>query len=395
MSAERISRWARRHVLVGAAFLVAWQAAALAGAPRRTGVVLGLYGFVLHTVAGKGYALVPSYFDRSLAVPRAPAASLPLLALGTVGLAAAPVPAVPSAVAVAGGVCWALGVAVLAGALGWSVRDNLTGRETATGEANADRRGVDRIANAFVPVVLAYLLAGAAGTAAVAAGRPPAGLGTAGVSHLLGAGGAALLVFAVGFRLLPRFLASTPPRPLVAVVLPAGAVGPALLAATLRGGRWFRVGAAAEAVAVVGFALAYAVLFARSDRRRIGLYGPLLGALLGVAGVVLGLRFAFVGSIPGGVAAHYRLNLAGFLGLTVVGVAYQFYPPAVGSFPGATDRTALTSLACLAAGVVAGAAGSLAGAARVAAAGHLLALAGAGLYAYLLAGLFRERYGGR
>lgn len=393
MSAARVSQGARRHVAAGALFLVTWQVATLVGAPHRSAVVLGLHGFVLHTVAGKGYALIPSYFDRTLALPRAPAASLPLLMLGTIGLAAAPVGDVPSIVGMVGGICWGLGVLVLVSALGWTVRGNLAGRETGTGQINADRQWVDRAANAFVPVVLAYLIAGAYETVAVSTALPTlAGRGAAGASHLLAAGVGALLVFTVGFRLLPRFLVSSPPQALVAIVLPAGAVGPALVAGNLWGGTWFRVGAAAEAVAVSGFALAYVALFLRSERRRVGLYGPLFGVVAGVAGVSLGAHVAFVGTLPGWSIAHYRLNLLGFLGLTIIGVAYQFYPPAVGTFPGATDRTAFASIGCLAAGVCAEAYGSLVEFDVATTGGRLLTLVGAALYAYLLLGLFQERY---
>ncbi|WP_254534858.1 hypothetical protein [Halomarina litorea] len=394
MSAARVSQGARRHVAVGALFLVAWQITALVDAPHRSGVVLGLYGFVLHTVAGKGYALVPSYFDRRLSHPGAPAMSLPLLSLGTVGLAVAPFDDVPSVVGIVGAVCWALGALVFVGAVGWTVRDNLTGRETGTGEVNVDRQWVDRAANAFVPVVLAYLVAGAYETVAVSAALPTlTGRGMAGASHLLAAGVGALLVFTVGFRLLPRFLVSSPPVMLVAVVLTAGAVGPALVAGNLWGGTWFRVGAVAESIAVGGFAVAYVVLFVRSERRRVGLYGPLVGVVMGVVGVALGAHFAFAGGSPGWSIAHYRLNLLGFLGLTIVGVAFQFYPPAVGTFPGANDRTALASMGCLAAGLGVEVYGSLAGVDVAMAIGRFLAVLGASLYAYLLLGLFRERYG--
>ena len=382
-------------MVVGALFLTAWQGVLLFEGPHRTGVVLGLYGFVLHTIAGKGYALVPTYFDRSLATPRGPAVTLPLLTLGTLGLAAAPAGAVPAVVGIVGAACWALGASVFVGVLVASIGDNLSGRETATGAESADRQWVDRVANAVVPVVLGYLLVGAYETLAVTAGLPSLTGRVAGASHLLAAGVGALLIFAVGFRLLPRFLASTPPRPLVAVVLPAGAVGPALVAGNLWGGLWFRLGAVVEAVAVVGFALSYLVLFGRSDRRRVGFYGPLAGVVLGIAGVTLGLHFAFTTAPTGGRTAHALLNLLGFLGLTVVGVAYQFYPPGVGSFPGATDRTALVSILCLAVGVVVAAAAALADIDVARTAGHLLSLLGAGLYCYLLLGLFRERYGGR
>ena len=394
MSAARVSQGARRHVAAAALFLVAWQVAALVGAPHRSGVVLGLYGFVLHTVAGKGYALVPSYFDRTLAHPGAPAVSLPLLSLGTVGLAVAPLSDIPSVVGIAGAVCWVLGALVFVGTVSWTVRDNLTGRETGTGEVNTDRRWVDRAANAFVPVVLAYFVAGAYETVAVSAALPTlTGRGMVGASHLLAAGVGALLVFAVGFRLLPRFLVSSPPAVLVIAILTAGAVGPVLVAGNLWGGTWFRVGAAAESIAVGGFAIAYISLFVRSAHRRIGLYGPLAGVVMGVVGVALGAHFAFAGGSPGWSIAHYRLNLLGFLGLTIVGVAYQFYPPAVGTFPGANDRTALASMGCLAAGLGVEVYGALAGFDVATVIGRFLALIGASLYTYLLLGLFRERYG--
>lgn len=85
MSASQ-SRWSRVLVAAGVVFLVAWQVTTLAGLGRRTAVSLGLYGFVLHVVFGKAYALVPSYFDRDLAWPRAPAVQAPLTGLGAVAL---------------------------------------------------------------------------------------------------------------------------------------------------------------------------------------------------------------------------------------------------------------------------------------------------------------------
>jgi len=85
--AEFVSRWARGFVLASAGFLVAWQALGLVGTGRRTVVLLGLYGVVLHVIFGKAYSLVPSYFDRESAVPRAMPVHLGLTLSGVTALA--------------------------------------------------------------------------------------------------------------------------------------------------------------------------------------------------------------------------------------------------------------------------------------------------------------------
>lgn len=391
--AGTVSHWTRAFVTVAVGWFVCWQAAVLAGLGRRTVVFLGLYGFVLHTVFGKAYALVPSYFDCSLAFPRAPAVHLPLAAAGTAAMAADAAGILPPAWGTAGRVLWALGCAVLVGALGWSARDNLAGSRTATSEAKADRRRVDRFANAFVPVALAYLVAGATLPVVAAVGVPTGPLPAAGASHshLLAAGTAALLLFALGFRLLPRFLVVAPRGPLVAVVLPAGALGPLVLATTLGGGPGVRAGGALQAVALSGFAAAYVDMFARSDRRRVGLYGLLVAAAAAVAVAVLGLHMAATGVTTGVADAHARVALLGFLGTAVAGVSYQFYPPAVASLSGIDDRTAGAALALLAVGVGIESGGLVAGVDPAVAAGRVAALAGALVHAAVILAVFRAR----
>jgi len=399
-AAERSSRWARRFVFAGAVFLVVWQVGELAGIARRSGVTLGLLGFVFHTVFGKAYSLVPTYFDRDLATTRLMPVQFGLSIAGTALLAvdgAFPNSAVASVdvpAGAAGAILWAGGVAVFLGTIGWTIRDNLSGAATGTGEHNADRRAVDRLANLFVPVALLYLgvgsyalLAAETGLPVLADGYPPRG------THLLAAGSGALLVFAVGFRLLPRFLVAAPSRLLVALVLPAGALGPALLAADLPAGRWFRAGAVLQALAVGGFALAFWLLYVQSDRCRVGFYGVLAATLAGVLAVALGLAFAVDAPTTDLVSAHRRLTVLGFLGLTIVGVSYQFYPPGVGTFPGAGDRTALVAIALLFGGLLVEVGGLALDATLVVAAGRVAGVAGAATHCFLLAGLFRERYG--
>ncbi|WP_336035455.1 hypothetical protein [Halobacterium yunchengense] len=399
MAAATASRGSRWFVAAGVAYLLAWQAAVLAAAvgwlaaARTALALLGVHGFVVHVLLGKAYALVPSYFDRALAAPRAPLATLPLTAVGAAGLAVGAV-ADLDALAAAGAALWAAGVLASLGVLAWTIRGNLAGAETGTGEANEHRERVDRLANAAMPVALAYLAAGAYETAAVALGLPAlAGVGFPAAAHLVAAGGALGLLFAVGFRLLPRFLVAAPPFWLVAVVLPAGLLGPALLVAGFASGPVFAAGAALEAVAVAGFAAAYLVLSVRTDRDRVGFRGVLAAVLSGLAGVALGVGFAFghVAPTAGPVLAHLRLNVLGLLGLSVVGVTYQFYPPTVGVFPYSGDRAALASLVALAAGLWTEAAGRLGGGDRLVAAGAAVGVLGALAFAYLVASALRAR----
>jgi hypothetical protein len=392
MSGATLSRWSRGFVAAGVVFLVVWQTAVLAGLPRRTTVTLGLYGFVLHVVFGKAYSLVPSYFDRDIALPRSPSVHLPLSILGVTGLSIAPLDGIPRWVEGAGAGAWALGVAIFLVAILATIRDNLTGSETGTGDHNADRRPVDRVANLFLPAVLAYLGVGSWDTLARATRLPTVvGAYPPRTTHLLAGGTATLLVFVVGFRLLPRFLVAAMPRAFPWVVLPAGAVGPLVLAVTLPAGTGFQVGAGIESVAIVGFAGAYGLLWYRTDRDRVGFYGPLVGVLSGVVGVGLGLSFAF-GPITGDlILAHYRANVLGFLGLTIVGVTYQFYPPTVGRFPGAGDRLAVATIAGLGGGLVVEVVGLVGASDAVVAAGRMLGLVAALGYAYLVLGVFLQR----
>ena len=385
---QRVSRWSRRFVLVGAAFLVCWQVVVLAGGERQAGLLLGLLGFVFHTIFGKAYSLVPTYFDRTLATTRLLPLHLVFASAGTI-LLAFDAQYGNTLVGQGGAVLWASGVIVFLATLGWTLRDNLSGRETGTSEASANRRGVDRVANLFVPLALAYLAFGTYELVAATTVVPPVFDGYAPRAvHLLATGTGALLVFALGFRLLPRFLVASPPRPLVWVVLSSGAVAPVILAASLPAGRWFRLGALLQSVAVVGFAVAVWVLYARSDRRRVGFYGVLACTVAGIAGIGLGVVFAFDQTTVDLVAAHRRLNVGGFLGLAIVGVSYQFYPPTVSSLPRTGDRTALAAVVLIFAGVLFEAAALAVGLDAGVPAGQLAVLIGACLHLSLLVGVF-------
>lgn len=387
-----VSKWSRRYVAVSASALVCWQLAMLTGVPRRTEVVLGVFGFVLQMVFGKAYALVPAYFERELAFPKAPGAQFPLVVVGAAGLAAASLGVGPPGTAAGAAILWCLGVAIFVATLLATIARPLLCGATGTGRHNAERRSVDRLANGFVPVALLYLLVGSYETAAVY-GPFPALLGgpPARASHLLAAGTAALLVFALGFRLLPRFLSAHPPAWTARIVLPSGAAAPALIAVGVGGRRFLMAGAMLEAVAVCLFAATVGGMFVRSSRRRVGGYGIVVGVASGVGGVLLGLSFAFGAATGSLTTLHLRLNVLGFLGLVIVGLAYHFYPPSIGELPGSSDRTAFASILGVWLGLSAHTVAVFGGLQRLDTAGTVLTLAGATVYAYLLASAFLSR----
>ncbi|QLG47613.1 hypothetical protein [Natrinema halophilum] len=392
-----VTRWSRAFVAIGVGFFVAWQVTVAAGMPRAATVPLGVSGFVLHVVFGKAYTLVPSYFARQLAVPRAPAIHLPFAVIGTAGAFADGAGIGPPIVALAGATSWFVGCLVFVAAIGWTVRDNPTGRATGTGPTDAHRERVDRIANAAVPVVLVYLLVASSLPLAAELGLDfPAPAPGPATTHMLAAGTAALLVFAIGFRLLPRLLVATPRPELAAIVLIAGSAGPALLALDFRGGTAFRIGAGLQATALIGFAVAYADLARQSERRRIGRYAILAAVCCAVSLALLGLIFAFAPSqsVPlTAFDAHYRLAVGGFVGLTIIGVTYHFYPPAVASRTGIDDRTARASIAVLVSGLGIEVAGLLASIPSLVGIGRWLSVLGAGIYAAVLWTIFLERAG--
>ena len=325
-----------------ALFLPIWLAADLLGASRRAAVVLAVFGFVSHVVFGKAYTLLPSYLDVELAWPRAPVLHLPLAAGGTLSMAvwalgsggstgaagavADATAAVAAPAGTMGAAAWALGALVFAAAMLWSARGNPLGARTGTSDANAERRPLDRVANGFMPVAVLYFAIAGYAVAAPRLGLPsPFGGYFPRVSHLVAAGGAATMLFAVGYRLLPRFTVTHPSRRPALIVLPTGAVAPLLLALDLNGGAVFLAGAVLEAVAVLGFAQSVLWMYRTTDRSRVGFHGVALGAVFAVAALGVALHMAFAsGPRPALAAAHMRLNLLGFLGLTIVGVAFQF-----------------------------------------------------------------------
>ncbi|XCF15307.1 hypothetical protein ABSL23_08585 [Halobacterium sp. NMX12-1] len=374
-----VGRWTRLFTLAGVAFLLLWRVGLLAGVPARSAVELAVLGFVLHVVFGHAYLLVPAYFGRVHRSSPLPGVHLALAASGTLLLAASYLPATPDGTRLAGALLWAAGVAVFAGSLARSLRG--AARDPF---ADASNRA-ERAAVLAVPVPFAYLVVGSYDLLAGQTAAPRLlAASPAGVSHLFAAGVAALLVFVLGVRLLPRFLGVDPLVGPSVFVLVAGSVGPGLLAGSLWGGRLFRAAAAVEGAAVAAFFAHAVALFARSDRRRVGLSGILAGLAAGAVAVLVAAGVAVGWLPPARIAGHAALVLGGFLTVTVAGFLVQFYPPSVADAPGASETTTRAALAALLAGAVVEASGLAFGVSALTSAGRALAAAGALALAFVL-----------
>lgn len=186
-------------------------------------------------------------------------------------------------------------------------------------------------------------------------------------------------------------MVAQPPGGLVWIVLLFGAVGPLALAWTLGGSDWVPVAAAIEAIAIAVFAVAVWALFCRSDRRRVGLYGVVTAAGFGIFAALLGAGMVLESVGATWAVVHLRVNLLGFLGLTIIGVAYQFYPPSIGTAPFVGDRAALGSIVGITLGLVAQAVGVWGGLPPVELAGMASCVLGTGIYGYVIGSVFWER----
>jgi hypothetical protein len=334
---DGVRAWTRRFLLAGAAGLLAAGLGALAGVGPRTVAVVVVFGFACPTAFGMAYLIVPAVVGDTFGHPRLAGLHFALSVPGAALLLADRAASLATPVAAAGRALWVAGVAVFVGGLLLTVVPALVANPGVVGRTVRSTRA----AVAALPVAVGYLVVGAASLGSAAFPR---------VVHYHAAGFLALLIFAFGARLLVGFYHVAAPRVLSWLVLATGAVGPALLATYLWVDPLFRVGAALEATAVVGYAGMVGSVALRTDRSGPGLRAVVLGALAGALAVVVGLLRAF--DLPGGrVAVHATLVGGGFLPLTVVGYATQFFPLTTGEADWVSERSLAAAVLALAAGV--------------------------------------------
>lgn len=387
-----VGRWTRAFTVASGLSYVLLGILVAVDAGRVALAVVGLFGFVLPMVFGMAYVLLPPYVGRTFRPAWIPGLHFAATAVGGLGLGWWAVLDGPWVVGRAGVVAWSFGVALFVGGLARvvipAVRDDPAG---VLRLGDRPQRST-RLATVLLPVGLAALLSGT-GWLLVAATSPVAvRLALPGVVHATGAGFAALLVFALGARLLRGFFHVDPPRWLAWLVLLPGAVGPLLLAATPAGSGPFVVGGILEAAAMVAYLALVALVAVRTDTRRVGIVGVLLGAVAGVVAAVVAL-VSVLGPATWLLDLHAVLVLAGFFGLTIVGYAFQFFPVTTGRVPGATRRGALAVFGLLAGGLAGHTAGVLAARPLVAAAGGWVLTAGAAGSLWLVTARFRGAAG--
>ncbi len=260
---------------------------------------------------------------------------------------------------------------------------------------------MDRYGIPLTSAAVLYLIAASAGLllASPSGGPlvPSAGTSWFSFVHLYTLGFIALMVFGVGFHLLPRFLDSPPRLPLAKAVLVLALPGPALVALTMPYlgdpalGLVFAVFAAFEATAAVLFAILILDVWWRSERRRTSSAFNAAAGLWLILGVSLATLFGidpahFLPWVP----AHGWVNLLGFAGFEIMGVTHEVLPPFASKGLAVSRRATRVDFVLATVGlslVVASFGATLGGASSF---GDALALAG---FAVLLSMVFLYAYG--
>jgi hypothetical protein len=365
--------------------MVVLQVMFLLEASVRVLAVIGLFGAILPMVFGMGYLLLPSYFGQTLSTPRLPGIHLVITYVAVWFLYRGVRFGIGSTYLLVGVILWGIGVAIFLGVLLWTVLPTIAVNPQLLWYSGNRPQRSTRLTIFVLPIALGYLAIGTIGLLSTVLQVPDLfEMSVPTVVHLYGAGFVALLIFALGIRLVTGFFHVTPPASLSWLVLLCGAVAPGVLATNFWHPPWFVVGASLELLAMAGYAALIALVGYRTDRRRIGLYGIGIGALGGpaavgvaIAGVAGFFEFPFV-------ALHVPIILNGFLIPTIVGYSYQFYPVTNGQFRGATPRTALTVILSIGVGTGIQSFGILSAVQPIQTFGVILTLTGTAGYAYLL-----------
>jgi len=365
--------------------MLALQIGFLLDVSLRVLTVVGVFGAVLTMVFGMAYLLLPAYVGRTLQDQWLAGVHFLLATVAVVLLSGFEFGLLGPPAERLGVLLWCGGVAVFIGALARTVLPAVAADPTIVVRSEERPQRSTRFATAALPVAIGYLIVAAASHLAMISGtRLPLIVSVPAVIHAYATGFVTLLIFALGIRLLTGFFHVAPPRSLSWLVLGCGAVGPAVLIGAFWRPPWFLLGAALEALAMAGYVALVAIVLVRTDRRHVGRYGIAFGALAGLVGIAAGI-IGVVRLDSAALAVHVPLVLDGFLLLTIIGYAYQFFPVTTGRFAGASERVALATILALGLGVTCQALGLAVGSPLARTGGGAIGLLGSSGYAYLIA----------
>lgn len=348
--------WTQRFTVASVGSFVGSLLAFLGGADE-VAVLIGVFGFVCPMVFGMAYLLLPSYVGETLVDQRLAGIHFGLAYVGVALLVANQFVTEGILLRFLGVTLWTTGVLVFVGALLATVGPTAVGTVAgALGGSGRSQRST-RLATTMIPVAVGYLLVG---TVALLMTVAPLRIGTitvAQVVHYYLTGFATLLIYALGTRLLTAFFHVPLPRPVVWIVLMAGALAPAFLGTFLWVDPWFQVGSVFATLSMIGYVSLVLLVTLKTNRRRVGVSGIALGAIAGGIAVVSAFLVTFGFGHSTSIAVHRTLVLAGFFPLTIVGYAYLFFPITGGQFTGANARSARATIGLLGAGVAVQSAG--------------------------------------
>ncbi len=298
----------------------------LRAALNRLSIHLAAWGFIGMMIFGMAYVLVPSFLGKNLAMVSAPKVhlALALSSLVLVILAEARLSTTTWRIASA---LWLAGAVLFAGNM---LATSRRARRPTIKRQKPLRLG-DRAGVLLVVVATGYLLASSAlfiqfdlerGVGVVLAMNYWAHL------HLYLLGFVIMMVFGVGYHLIPRFLAATPHIGLLYANVATAVPAPVLMVVFIaRGGPGFVIGAALFATAFASFASNVVLMFIRRGRDVQPTFAFILLALVFFsAGIGLGLTFALYSPTRYLSPVHAELNLFGFVAMTIFGVSYYVFP---------------------------------------------------------------------
>lgn len=346
-----VSRWTRRFTVGSAISMIMLQAVFLFDASYRVVTIVGLFGAVLPMVFGMAYLLVPSYVGRTLATNRLPGVHFTVAYVGTGLFASHELFELDGVILTVGIILWGIGVALFIGSLLWSIAPAVRTPQKPVGLSGTQSRRTRQLAKMAIPVAVVYLVIGTVALLSIGLDVPmPVNASLPIVVHFYATGFVALLIFALGIHLMAGFFEVSVPEPLAYLLLFSGGIAPGVLAIHFYHPPWFIVGAGLEFIAMLTYGSIVAVVVTRTDRRRVGIYGIGFGALAGVVsvGVAFGILVGF--SKYSTFDIHVVGVLNGFLLLTIIGYAYQFFPVTNSQCWGATDRFAATTIFLLGTG---------------------------------------------